>query len=125
LRLRLADVTLAPALETTCYRVVQEALTNVMRHAEASRVEVEVIADAASLRVEVRDDGRGLPVGEAATEQGSGLAGMEERVELLGGRLIVESAPGRGTVVRAELPLDPRREAEREAPHAAMLDSPS
>jgi signal transduction histidine kinase len=124
LRLQLAGVPLPPALETTCYRVVQEALTNAIRHAEASHVEVEVIADTTSLRVEVRDDGRGLPAGVASAAQGSGLAGMEERVELLGGRLILESVPGRGTIVRAELPLDARREASREPGSDAMLDSP-
>lgn len=102
---RLRDVTLAPAIETTCYRVVQEAMTNITRHAEASRVEVELVVSDGNVRIEVRDDGRGFDPNAERTRPSRGLVGMRERAELLGGRLDLDSAPGEGTTVRAVVPL--------------------
>jgi signal transduction histidine kinase len=92
-------------IEIAVYYLVSEALTNVAKHAGASAVRVEVGTDdaGATLRVEVRDDGRG----GADFAGGSGMAGLKDRVEALGGRLAVQSAPGTGTTVRAELPFDP------------------
>jgi signal transduction histidine kinase len=96
------DARLPPELETTVYRLVQEALTNVVKHAGAHRVTVHVRKDDASVAVLVADDGRGL---EGATEGGGfGLVGMRERVELAGGDLAVEPASPRGTAVRARIP---------------------
>jgi PAS domain S-box-containing protein len=98
-----------PELEITCFRVVQEALTNVIRHAQARRVQVEVSAADDALQVTVRDDGRGFDVGAArqGAVQGEtfGLLGIQERVQLLGGDIAIESAAGQGTVVRVRLPL--------------------
>jgi signal transduction histidine kinase len=91
---------LAPETESTVYRVVQEALTNVAKHAGASQVRVEVARANGTVSVLVEDDGRGFDPG-AATD-GLGLVGMRERVELTGGRLSIRSRPG--TLVRAELP---------------------
>jgi signal transduction histidine kinase len=89
-------------LETTVYRLVQEALTNVAKHANAERVSLRAALDYDVVRVEVTDDGRGFdPRGRA---EGFGLIGMHERVALAGGRLEIESSAGR-TVVRASLPL--------------------
>ena len=84
-------------------RQVQEALTNVARHAAATAVEVRVAADTAAVHGEVTDDGRGFEPGPVASSLG--LAGMRERAALAGGRLEVASAPGAGTRVAFEVPL--------------------
>jgi signal transduction histidine kinase len=102
---------LDPELESTIYRVVQEALTNVSRHAEASRAVVSVTERAGVVRASVTDDGRGLP--EAGRlgprgdglEGGFGMSGMRERAELVGGELELVPAPGQGTVMRLTVPL--------------------
>jgi signal transduction histidine kinase len=92
---------LDPDLETTVYRLVQEALTNVVKHSEATSVRVTVRVAGGDVLVEVQDDGEGFDT-EAQTS-GFGLAGMHERVYLAGGSLDVESGSG-GTTVRAHLP---------------------
>jgi signal transduction histidine kinase len=98
-----------PSLETTCFRVAQEALTNVIRHAQAARVEVWLRVEGDQLQLTVRDEGKGFDVAAArrrAARGGSqGLLGMQERVGLAGGELEIDSAKGRGTTVRARLPL--------------------
>ena len=100
-----ADRRLPEPIEIAAYYLVAEALTNAAKHAHASMVHVEVdTADGAAgdvLRVCVRDDGRG----GADLAGGSGLVGLKDRVEALGGRLWVQTAPGAGTTVQAELPL--------------------
>ncbi|QRP42703.1 AAA family ATPase [Amycolatopsis sp. FDAARGOS 1241] len=88
--------------EITAYYIVAEALTNSAKHAQASVVTVDVEADDAILRVRVRDDGRG----GADLAGGSGLVGLKDRAEALGGRLSVQTSPGAGTTVQAELPLN-------------------
>jgi PAS domain S-box-containing protein len=94
---------------TTCFRVVQEALTNVIRHAHARHVTVTLRSADGHLCLEVRDDGTGFDVAaarKAAARRGShGLIGMAERVELVAGVLTIESTSG-GTVIRAHLPLE-------------------
>jgi two-component system, NarL family, sensor histidine kinase DevS len=92
---------LAPELETTVYRFVQEGLTNVIKHARASVVDVRVRASDDEVTIEIRDDGTGFDVGASTT--GFGLAGMRERVFLSQGSLEIESGP-QGTVLRAVLP---------------------
>jgi signal transduction histidine kinase len=87
-------------VEVAAYYVVSETLTNAAKHANASSVSVDVEIDDGILRVGVRDDG----VGGAAFERGSGLVGLKDRVEALGGRFAVESEPEAGTAVRVELP---------------------
>jgi signal transduction histidine kinase len=96
-------------IEIAAFRVVQEAVTNALRHASASSLQVEVNGDPNALRLRVRDDGRGFDV-EAAREEGTrgvhfGLVGMRERVRCLGGTLEVRSRPGHGTEVEACLAL--------------------
>jgi signal transduction histidine kinase len=103
---------LAPDVESTVYRVVQEALTNVAKHAAATRVEVELLMEGESVAVTVRDDGRGFDPNAQA--DGFGLVGMQERVTLVRGEVIVGSGDGRGTVVRALIPA--RRHAQRDLP---------
>jgi signal transduction histidine kinase len=91
---------LDPELETTIYRLVQEALTNVVRHSQAQAVRVAVVAGETEVTVEVQDDGVGFDVGERAT--GFGVVGMRERVYLAGGAFSIESSE-RGTLLRARL----------------------
>jgi signal transduction histidine kinase len=93
---------LDPEIETAAYRLVQESLTNIVKHASAERVRVRVAVEHEALAIEVEDDGRGFEV--SAPAAGFGLMGMRERIELAGGRLELQSEPGR-TLVRARLPL--------------------
>jgi signal transduction histidine kinase len=88
-------------VEVTAYYVVSESLTNAAKHADTPVVDVAVAADGGALRVEVRDDGRG---GADPTE-GSGLLGLRDRVEAIGGTMRLTSPPGAGTSLRVELPL--------------------
>lgn len=98
------DRRLTPEVETTVYRVVQESLTNVVKHARATSVDLEVRCDGAAIEISVADDGIGFdPDGPVAT--GFGVIGMRERVELAGGELSVLRGPDAGTVVRARVPL--------------------
>jgi signal transduction histidine kinase len=92
---------LAEPLEAAAFYVVSESLTNVAKYAAATRASVDLARDDGLLVVVVSDDG----VGGADADKGSGLRGLSDRVEALGGRLRVSSEPGHGTTVRAELPL--------------------
>lgn len=95
----------APDVETAAYRIVQEALTNVARHAGARCVCVSVWHEGETLSLRVEDDGVGFDAASVLHAAGSsGLSGMQERAVLLGGRLLVESRPGAGTRLLAELP---------------------
>jgi signal transduction histidine kinase len=96
-----ADEPLPEHVEATAYYIVSEALTNVAKHAAASRVQVSVRRDGAVLRCQVADDGRG----GADTTSGTGILGLRDRAEAAGGTLSLVSPPGRGTVVVAVLPL--------------------
>ena len=100
---------LPEASETALYRVVQEALTNVLRHAKARRVSLVLQCSPAQAAAVVEDDGVGFDADSVTTPTGDGgrlgLLGMRERVALAGGTLTVESAPGRGTTVVARVPL--------------------
>ncbi len=99
---------LSAALESACYRIVQEALTNVARHANASTVKVHLALGSDTIRLEIRDNGRGFDpsaVVAPGSIGGRGLVGMRERVELLGGTLRIEGSPGVGTQVIVDLPL--------------------
>ena len=103
------DSTRLPAeIETALYRIVQEALTNIAKHARASRVSVVVTRREGVVMAVVEDDGKGFGAGGGTGEElglGLGLVGMKERVGLLGGRLAIESTEGAGTAVVAEVPL--------------------
>jgi signal transduction histidine kinase len=96
----------SPDVETTAYRIVQESLTNVARHAGVAGATVRVWASADMLSLQIEDRGRGFDVAVAlATPRSGGLTGMQERVKLLGGQLTIESRPGAGSQITAELPL--------------------
>ncbi len=101
----------APESEIACFRIVQEAVTNVLRHAEAQRVSVRLEQRTDQLRIIVKDDGRGIVPGKAldAAAQGHmGIVGMRERARALGGDFAIDSQPGGGTAVRVTLPVGSR-----------------
>ncbi len=93
----------APAIESALYRLVQEALTNVVKHANAATVEISILENERQVEVVVRDDGAGFDPGTA--HEGFGLLGMRERAALVGGVLALETAPGSGTTIRVTLPV--------------------
>jgi signal transduction histidine kinase len=97
-----ADVRLAEPIEVAAYFVASEALANAAKHSQASRIDLEVEQRDGRLRLSVRDDG----IGGADAVRGSGLIGLTDRVEALGGSLHVSSRPGVGTQITAELPLE-------------------
>ncbi|MFO1193335.1 MAG: PAS domain S-box protein [Rhodoferax sp.] len=100
---------LPPDIETACFRVVQEALTNITRHAHAQRVDIHLFHDGEALVLTIHDDGCGFDVAavreRAAAGDSIGLLGMKERATLLGGQLDIESIPGLGSTVRMRCPL--------------------
>jgi signal transduction histidine kinase len=91
-------------VETALYRIVQEALTNVVKHARASRVSILLTRKSSSVSAVIEDDGVGFDLASARAD-GLGLVGMRERIGLLGGRLLIESEPDAGTTFIAEVPL--------------------
>jgi signal transduction histidine kinase len=97
------DHRLPEPVEVAAYYVVSEALTNAVKHADASRVNVDADVRDGSLRLSIRDDG----VGGADPAEGSGLIGLRDRVEALGGTVEIDSPAGRGTCVTVELPVEP------------------
>jgi len=107
---------LPPSVEVSAYRIVQEALTNVRKHAGTARAEVTLRYQPDALEVEVVDDGRGAAA-DPAPQGGHGIVGMRERVSLCGGELLVGPRVGGGWRVRARLPRDP---AASSSTHAAL-----
>jgi signal transduction histidine kinase len=97
------DLELAEPYATTVFRVLQESLTNIARHARASQVEVNLHREGEDLMLHVSDNGAGFDAGAARRPGSFGLRGMRERVELLGGSVSVESAPGKGTTVELRM----------------------
>ena len=93
---------------TVLYRVAQEALTNVARHAQASRVEVNIQKLPAAICMKIKDNGKCFQVERVLHAKKSkrlGLLGMRERLEMVGGNFAVKSAPGKGTTILAQIPL--------------------
>lgn len=99
------EITLSEPLSTTVFRVVQESLTNIARHANASKVSIALTRDHRMLNLFVRDDGRGFDRVATGQKKGFGFFGMRERVLAVGGKLSVDSAPGKGTTVSITLPI--------------------
>jgi signal transduction histidine kinase len=91
--------------KTAVFRIFQESLTNVRRHAEATRVWVDLRAEDESLILEVRDNGKGIPPEKLKHVDGLGIVGMRERAQAFGGHVEIESEPGEGTSVRVTIPL--------------------
>lgn len=98
---------LSSEVETAAFRIAQEALTNVARHSGASSARVLVWMANELLMIQIEDDGAGFPVEQGWQGKSGGLSGMRERATLLGGRLTVDSAPGRGTTISVEIPVQP------------------
>jgi signal transduction histidine kinase len=100
-----------PEVEIASFRIAQEALTNVARHAQARHVDVQIVHVDGELELIVQDDGQGFDVMSAlscaAQGESLGLLSMQERASLVGGKIVFDSEPGRGTTVRARIPLAP------------------
>jgi PAS domain S-box-containing protein len=101
--------TSSDTVATAAYRITQEALTNVARHAQASHVNVLLANEGEDLLLAVQDDGQGFDANNLQEYEGLGLAGMRERAALAGGRLEIQSKAGQGTLVRLKVPLDEER----------------
>jgi signal transduction histidine kinase len=112
-----APQSVAPEIETACFRVAQEAINNVLRHARARNLWLRLFTAGGRLALSVRDDGAGFDLDGArrrAAAGGSlGLVGMEERIALAGGTLELRAAPGQGTILLATFPLQVERGSER------------
>jgi signal transduction histidine kinase len=109
------NITLPDDMATTLFRIAQEALTNVTRHAQARRVDIALDQTATECRLEVRDDGKGFDPA-VVREKSFGLEGMRERCQILGGRLEITSADGQGTTLRVRIPLQTGRLSGASAP---------
>lgn len=108
-----ADFALAPAVGTALFRICQEALTNVARHAHATRVSIRLQEEAGSLVLIVVDNGRGITDEEIAHRTSLGLLGMQERALLLGGKLTIAAQSGEGTTITVRVPLkSPSRQGD-------------
>jgi signal transduction histidine kinase len=114
-RLEPIDGVLPPAFEASLYRIVQEGINNVLKHAGATRVEVEVGQRADCLRLMIHDNGRGFDptaaAAQAAKGRGLGLSRLAERARMMGGHLAVQSCPGEGTTLVLTVPLPCRARA--------------
>jgi signal transduction histidine kinase len=97
---------LGEGLATAAFRIIQESLTNVARHADATRVRVVLATNDGILHIQVHDDGRGLDLESGQPNPSFGLSGMRERAVMLGGKVEITSKPGDGTTVHARIPLD-------------------
>ena len=100
----LGEMRLPTEVETTLYRVVQESLTNIVKHASAHNVSVSIARRESTVAAVIEDDGAGFDQ-RAVREEGVGLLGMQERLSFVGGRLEIESRPGAGTTIVAEVPI--------------------
>jgi signal transduction histidine kinase len=105
---------LTPASETALYRIVQEAMTNVLRHAEAGRVDVLLERRGDHVVVVIEDDGVGFDLDAALQSGRLGLLGMRERAEMLGGSLVIESNAGEGTTIVVEVPVHAKGEEAKD-----------
>jgi signal transduction histidine kinase len=103
-RSELGDQRLTAESETVLYRIAQEALTNVLKHADARTVRVRLRPSGSGVTLAVQDDGTGFDP-SVVRDGGVGLVGMRERIALLGGRLTIESSEGAGTMLTAEVPI--------------------
>ena len=99
----------SPDVESACFRLVQEAITNVIRHAKASRIHIIIRGSDVTLEIAISDDGQGfdpeITGKERPVSKHLGLLGMQERIDQLNGHLTIHSAPGAGTTVVFKLPL--------------------
>jgi signal transduction histidine kinase len=106
--IRLEDVDLNRQQSTDMFRVFQEAMTNILRHAQATRVDISLKKEDNEIVLTIRDDGRGITADEKSGRQSLGLLGMRERVSLIGGAIDITGAAGKGTVITVRLTI-PRK----------------
>ena len=105
------DLTVANKLATAIFRIVQESLTNVIRHAQATVVLVTLLENDSGLELIVKDNGLGIDRNARKKRGSFGLVGIEERVLMLGGELVIESKPGKGTTLKISLPVESKAES--------------
>jgi signal transduction histidine kinase len=98
------DIVIDQERTTAIFRIFQETLTNVTRHAEATRVDVGLGRENGNIVLEVRDNGRGIAEEQLSSGRSLGILGMRERALLLGGELTITGAPGKGTIVKVLIP---------------------
>ena len=102
---------LDPEIQTTCFRIAQEAITNAVRHANATQIDIDLRCENGKLRLRIHDNGIGFDVGSAQAQPvGLGLIGIKERAALVGGRAKILSSPNKGTTIEVSLPLTVRLE---------------
>ena len=105
---------LSPQIETAFYRIVQEALNNIAKHAQANRVEVSLVKRDSRIYASIHDNGKGFDLEKAlhpeSPEAGFGIIGIKERVSLLGGQIDIQSRPGFGTLISIEIPYESVRD---------------
>jgi len=106
-RSNVEDIILPSESQTAAFRIFQEALTNVTRHAQATAVEVTLEARADTLQLVLHDNGRGISPQALAGKESLGLVGMRERAQQLGGYMDIRGAPDEGTTIRVRVPLRP------------------
>jgi len=101
---------LPPQIETALYRIIQEALNNIAKHAQADHVEVSLVQRDLRILASIQDNGRGFELEKIlhpeAPERGFGIIGIQERVSLLGGQINIKSRPGFGTSIHIEIPYE-------------------
>ena len=102
-------ITLSPAAETALFRIFQEALTNVARHAKATRASVRLAVEDNGLTLEITDDGKGIAIDRISGEDAFGIMGMKERARELGGEVTFKGVRNKGTTVTVKVPLEGRR----------------
>ena len=112
--LNLADLDLPPSVSIAIYRIVQEALTNIIKYASARNVDVELLGDEEGVSLIVHDDGAGLPAGVETNRLSHGIIGMRQRVRALNGTFKISSRPGSGTTIEVFVPLPAPEEASTE-----------
>ena len=110
---------LDPAQTTAVFRIVQEALTNVVRHASASAIAIDINSTSRSTTVKIRDNGRGMSPEQIADPTAVGLLGMRERAELIGATLHISSKPGKGTLVSVTASAHAGHKSRRHDPNPA------
>ena len=101
------DIVIDQQLATALFRILQETLTNIARHAHATQVDVRLAKEGDSLTLDVRDDGKGISEDQLTAGSSLGILGMRERAILLGGELSINGSPGQGTTVRVRIPCTP------------------
>ena len=121
--LNLADIELPPEVSIALYRIVQEALTNIVKYASARTVDVELLGDEDGVSLIVHDDGAGLPTGVESSRLSHGIVGMRQRVRALNGTFKIGSRPGSGTTIEVFIPL-PQQGTATPAPLEAAVEPP-